>query len=216
VHTARALACSAGAIAAAIAVSACESSGSTLKTSQPATSAKSKPSTSSTPSSSAPPRLVTKLAGSCDTLLPQIEVEELMGIHFVGKNAYVVGIPEKNIGRLGYLNCRYGLGASGKGTPTVEVGISLYKSPAQAEKRLAGSVQDYRDHGATPSSATVAGNDATMLVGGTSRGYNIPLLVVASDQRTVAVSVVPNLLAAGQRQLKMEKLAALALQRTAP
>ena len=139
-----------------------------------------------------------------------------MGIHFVGKNAYVVGVPEKNIGRLGYVNCRYGLGVSGKGTPTVEVGVSLYNSPAQAQKRIDGTVQDYRDHGAAPSSATVAGREATMLVGGRARGYDIPLLVVASDQRTVAVSVVPNLLAAGQRQAAMTKLAALALDRTAP
>ncbi len=157
---------------------------------------------------------MSKLRGSCDTLLPQPEVEDLMGVHFVGKNAYVVGIPEKNIGRLGYLNCRYGLGASGKGTPAVEVGISLYKSPAQARTRLTGTIDDYRDHGATPSSTTVAGLDATMLVG-TARGYDVPLLVVASGQRTVAISVVPNLVPADEREPAMVKLAALALQRTA-
>jgi hypothetical protein len=149
-------------------------------------------------------------------LLPQVEVEDVMGTHFVGKNAYVVGVPEKNIGRLAYINCRYGLGVSGKAAPSVEVGISLYKSPAQAQKRLDGTVQDYRDHGATPASATVAGAEATMLAGGTARGYDVPLLVVASDQRTVAVSAAPNLLAAGQRQAAMEKLAALALERTNP
>jgi hypothetical protein len=171
---------------------------------------------STPPSTSAPARLATKLRGTCDTLLPQVEVEDLMGTHFVGKNAYVVGVPEKNIGRLAYINCRYGLGVSGKGAPSVEVGISLYKSPAQAQKRLDGTVQDYRDHGATPASATVAGGEATMLGGGMAGGYDVPLLVVGADQRTVAVSVAPNLLAAGQRQAAMEKLAALALQRTAP
>jgi hypothetical protein len=138
-----------------------------------------------------------------------------MRIHFVGRNAYVVGVPEKNVSRLAYLNCRYGLGASGRGTPAVEVGISLYASPDQARRRLTGTIGDYREHGAQQTSTTVAGLDATMLVG-TTRGYDVPLLVLASGQRTVAVSVAANALPSSRLEPAMVKVAALALQRTAP
>jgi hypothetical protein len=164
---------------------------------------------------SPPVKAMTKLPGRCDTLLPQPEIEDLIGIHFVGNHAYVVGVAEKNIGRLGNLNCRYGLGASGKGTPAVEIGISLYAGAAQAQKRVEGTVADYRDHGATDSTTTVAGNPATILVG-TAAGYDLPTLVIASGQRTVAISMVASLLTAAQRDPALVKLAALALDRTAP
>jgi hypothetical protein len=148
-------------------------------------------------------------------LLPRPDVEQTLGVTFAGRSAFVVGVPEKNIGRLAYLNCRYGLGAGATGTPSVEVGISLYGTPAQAQKRLTGTIADYRDHGATQSSTTVSGVDATLLVG-TARGYDIPLLVLTTDQRTVAVSVVEKLLPTAKREPAMVKLAALALDRTAP
>ena len=157
-----------------------------------------------------------KLSGNCDSLLPQVDVEDTMGVRFVGKTAFVVGVTEKNIGRLGYLNCRYGISAGAGATPATEIGISLYDTPDQAQKRLAGTIDDYRSHGATQSPATVSGADATLLTGGSGAGYDIPLLVVASGQRTVAVSVVDNLLAPSRRGAVMAKVAALALQRTAP
>ncbi|HEY7045670.1 MAG TPA: hypothetical protein VH373_00515 [Jatrophihabitantaceae bacterium] len=222
-HPARILACSAGAVVVLVAVSACGSSRSkppsvTSAASSTGASGSASPSASKsaspTPSSTAP-KLVAKLPGNCDSLLPQPEIEDLLGVRFSGKTAYVVGIPEKNIGRLGNLNCRYGLGVSGKQTPALEIGISLYKSPAQADMRLTGTIEDYRSHGATQSAATVGGQEGTMLVGG-SAGYNIPTLVVASDQRTVAVSMLPTVVAANKRGPAMVKVAALALDRTAP
>jgi hypothetical protein len=220
VHPARTLACSAGAVVVLVAVSACGSGGSkksSTQTTTPSTGASSSAaaskSPSPTPSSTAPH--VAKLRGSCDSLLPQPEIEDLVGVRFAGKNAYVVGIPEKNIGRLGNLNCRYGLGASGKQPPSLEIGISLYTSPGQANRRLIGTIQDYQDHGATRTAATISGQNGTMLVGG-SAGYAIPTLVVASDQRTIAVSMLPTTLAANKRGPAMVKVAALALDRSAP
>lgn len=222
VHMARSLACSAGALAVLIAVSACGSSGS-KKNPAPSTGSTGSGSSSSTgspsgsPSASPSPTVkpVTKLPGNCQSLLPRPEVEQTMGVNFPGRAAYVVGVPEKNIGRLSYLNCRYGLGAGGKGTPSVEVGISLYKSPAQAHRRLVGTIEDYRDHGATQTPTTVAGMEASLLEG-SAHGYNIPLLVLSADQRTIAISVVANLLPKSKREAAMVKLAALALERTAP
>lgn len=139
-----------------------------------------------------------------------------MGVQFSGRNAYVVGVPEKNIGRLAYINCRYGLGPTGKGTPAVEVGVSLYDSPAQAQQRLTGTIEDYTGHGATGAAVPVAGHTGTMFTGGPAPGYNIPTLVVAADQRTIAVSVVTTLLPSAKRAPAMVKLAGLALERTAP
>jgi hypothetical protein len=157
-----------------------------------------------------------RLSGNCDSLLPQVDVEDTMGVRFAGKNAYVVGVPEKNIGRLGYLNCRYGLSAGTGAIPETEIGISLYSTADQAQKRLAGTIDDYRSHGATQSAATVSGTAGTLFVGGNGAGYDVPLLVVAFGQRTVAVSVVDKLLAPSRRGAVMAKVAALALQRTAP
>jgi hypothetical protein len=157
-----------------------------------------------------------KLSGTCDSLLPQVDIEQTVGVRFTGKTAFVVGVAEKNIGRLAYLNCRYGLAAGAGATPDVEIGISLYNTPEQARRRLAGTVDDYRGHGATQSPATVSGMDATLLSGGGGAGYDVPLLVVASGQRTVAVSVVEKLVAPSRRGAVMAKVAALALDRTAP
>jgi hypothetical protein len=154
-----------------------------------------------------------KLKGNCDSLLPQPDVEDTIGVRLAGKTAFVVGVPEKNIGRLGYLNCRYGLGSGAKPVPKVEIGVSLYKSPAQAHQRLTGTIGDYQDHGASLSKATVAGLDATLMVAKLP-GYDVPTLVVASGQRTVAVSITTTTLPQSRRGAVMAKLAALALDRT--
>lgn len=220
VHTARVLACSASAAAALIAVSACTSNGSKATTTSSVTSASGSTSASSgtshasaTPSASAASATMKKLRGNCDSLLPQPDVEDTIGVRMAGKTAFVVGVPEKNIGRLGYLNCRYGLGSGAKPVPKVEVGVSLYNSPAQARRRLAGTIGDYQDHGASLSKASVAGLDATLVTGG-SPGFDVPTLVVASGQRTVAVSITTTTLPGSTRGAAMAKLAALALDRT--
>jgi hypothetical protein len=217
VRTGRRVIYAAGALAVVIAVSACSSDGSNAKQTTTPTSSPASSRVSSKPATPSPAqKLMTKLSGNCDSLLPQVDVEDTMGVHFAGKNAFVVGVPEKNIGRLSYLNCRYGISAAAGGTPATEIGVSLYDTPSQAQTRLAGTIDDYRSHGATQTPATVSGMSATLLTGGTGTGYDIPLLVVAAGQRTVAVSVVDKLLAPGRRGPVMAKVAALALQQTAP
>ena len=75
------------------------------------------------------------------------------------------------------------------------------------------TVADYVDHGATNTSVTVSGHDANLLVG-SAAGYDIPLLVVESGQRTIAVSVLGTLVPAAERSTKLGKLAALVVGRT--
>jgi hypothetical protein len=160
---------------------------------------------------------VTRLAGTCDTLLPLSAVESAIGRLPPGKTEYIVGVADKDIGRLAYLNCRYSIPAVSAGTPAtpgIEIGISLYRSASQAQQRLAGTITDYVGHGANRSSLTISGHDASLLLDATSRGYDIPLLVVASGQRTVAVSMVSTIAPGVSRSRVMTTLAALALART--
>ena len=129
-----------------------------------------------------------------------------------GTASFVVGLPERDIGRLAYINCRYGL-LGANSTPQVEIGVSLYSSPAQAQRRANGTVADYRDHGATETPVTVSGHEGAILIG-SAAGYNIPLLVVTSAQRTIAVSVLGRLLPAADRNDILTKIATLAVTRT--
>jgi hypothetical protein len=174
-------------------------------------------SASPTPSVTSPARIVTRLAGTCESLLPLSAVENAVGRLLPGKTAFVVGTPEKDIARLAYLNCRYVIPAVSTGapvTPGIEIGISLYRSASQAQQRLAHTITDYVGRGATQSSFTISGHDAALLVGATGPGYDIPLLVVASGQRSVAVSIVNTIAPGASRRRVMTALAALTLART--
>jgi hypothetical protein len=156
---------------------------------------------------------VKKLSGTCDSVLPLLDVQDALGVDIPGKTSFVIGLPERDIGRLGYINCRYGLVGGAAAVPKVEVGVSLYNSPGQATRRADGTVADYRDHGATQTPITVSGHEGVILVG-SQPGYNVPLLVVASGQRTVAISVISRLMRPAQRSARLGKLAGLVVDRT--
>jgi hypothetical protein len=158
-----------------------------------------------------------QLPGTCDSLLPAAAVDDALGRSLGGQTAFVVGLPEKDIGRLGYLNCRYGLpsgsaGSSATAVAKAEIGVSLYKDAQAAAARIPATVDDYVAHAATSHTTQVNGQQATILTGGVGAGYADPTLVVASGQRTVAVSVHE---AAGGRATKdLIALANLALTHT--
>ena len=190
-------------------------SGSTTPAAPPSSSTPAAP-TSSSAVPTAPPTL-TKLVGTCDTLLPDSAVENALGSSLpAGNDAFVVGTPEADIGRVGYLNCRYGVTGSGAAaSPALEIGISLYHTAAQADARISATTDDYEAHGATADDTTVNGRPATVLSGGTGAGYDVPLLVVAYGQRTVAVSVTSKIATGDKATSDATALAALALERTA-
>ncbi|HEU5270114.1 MAG TPA: hypothetical protein VFU36_09340 [Jatrophihabitans sp.] len=170
---------------------------STPNSAPPSSSGASASSSASTPSSSAPPTATAAptLGGECADLVPLDTVEEALGRPVIGRTQFVRGIAEPDIGRLTYLNCRYGLATPVRGKPApepqLEIGISLYDSADQAATRVRGTVADYRSHGAKQQDAAVGGDPATILV-----GYGNPTLVVAEGPRTVAVTVDPKLVAA--------------------
>jgi hypothetical protein len=136
---------------------------------------------------------LTKLPGTCDDLLSDYSVSQALGgKQLGGKDGFVVGVPEKDIGRIAYLNCRYGVTGSGTAAKRkMEVGLSLYSSPAKASARIQATVTDYDSHGATATAVSVDNRPAQLLTGGVGSGYDEPLLVVASGQRTVAVTISP-------------------------
>jgi hypothetical protein len=160
---------------------------------------------------------MTDLPGTCDTLLDDSSVFSAAGVKKLpGEDAFVVGKAEPDIHRLGYLNCRYGV--TGKGAaaqPAIEIGVSLYATSEDAAQRITATVEDYSAHGASTSSTQVAGQQASVLTGGTGAGYDVPTLVVADGQRTVAVSIATSVTSAAKFAHPAAAVAKLALERTA-
>jgi hypothetical protein len=159
---------------------------------------------------------LTKLSGTCDTLLPDYSISQAVGgAQLAGIDAFVVGTPDPGIGRRAYLNCRYGVTGTGAAAKTkIEVGISLYSSPDKAAARVASTIDDYQAHGASGQQTTVDGRQATVLSGGVGAGYDQPLVVVASGQRTVAVNVAPSVASGARAVQDAVAIATLALKRT--
>jgi hypothetical protein len=159
----------------------------------------------------------TDLPGTCDTLLDDSSVFSAAGVKSLpGEDAFVVGKPEPDIHRLAYLNCRYGVtGTSADAQPAIEIGVSLYATSADAAQRITATVDDYQAHGASASTTEVMGYRASVLTGGAGSGYDIPTLVVAAGQRTVAVSISSSAASAAKATDAAVAVAKLALRRTA-
>ncbi len=168
-----------------------------VSASSPAASSSSKPppSTSAKPSPTPTVKVPPTLGGRCEDVLPVSTVNIALRRTVVGRTAFVLGVAEPDIGRLTYLNCRYGLSAPVKGKPApvplVEIGISLYNSPAQAARRVQGTIEDYRSHGASDRAIRVGSTPGTLLT-----GYGYPTVVASAGPRTVAVTVSPKLVSA--------------------
>lgn len=180
------------ALAGALTLSACTKAPGSPSASGTSTASSTTRATSAPPSSASAKATVKagppSLGGRCEDLLPTGRVNIALHRVVSGKTAFILGVAEADIGRLTYLNCRYGVPAAAKGKPAgdplVEVGISLYNSAAQAARRVDGTVEDYRSHGARDSSTKVGQYWATVL-----SGYGNPTLVVAAGVRSIAVTV---------------------------
>lgn len=172
----------------------------------------------SSSASAGAPAHQTKLPGTCDSLLPAYSVARAVGKNvFPGKDAFVVGLPEKDIHRLGYLNCQYGVTGSGAATTRqLEIGVSLYASETDAAARVPATVDDYTNHGAQAQDVKVGDLPATLLTDGQGDGYADPLLVLAAGQRTVAVTVTKAVATGAAVATAATKVAALVLSKTAP
>ncbi len=154
------------------------------------------------------------LGGTCGTLLPDVLVTPALGVtQLAGQDAFVVGQPDKTIGRLSTINCRYGVTGVGAAIkPKLEIGVSLYATPAQAATRIKATTDAYAAHGAMSADTTVDGQTAVVLTGGVGAGYDVPLLALAAGQRTVAVSFDPAV--TKHSTTASQAVASLALKRT--
>lgn len=142
-------------------------------------------------------------------------MENAIGRPLVGRTLFIVGIPEANIGRIAYLNCKYGITAlrGKKGTVTttkLEIGLSLYGTAQQASGRLSGTIDDYRGNGATSTSVAIGPVAGTILL-----GYGAPTLVASVGPRTVAVTIAPTFLPPAARNKALVDAANIALTATA-
>ncbi|MGX7680343.1 hypothetical protein ACSMXN_15750 [Jatrophihabitans sp. DSM 45814] len=141
-------------------------------------------------------------------------LEQASGRPFVGQTAFIVGVAEPNIGRVAYLNCKYGITTAvvnkkKVSTAKLEIGISLYKTADQASRRVQGTIDDYRSHGAASTTTAVGQYSGTVLV-----GYGDPTIVVGAGPRTVAVSVNAKIVPAAQQTKVLAALADAALDAT--
>ena len=150
------------------------------------------PSSSPKPSPSRttpPPPRFTRLTATCRHDLPAAAVEKAIGEKLRGTKTYSVGRGDPTIGRLMYINCKYGV-TPAKG-PSVEITVSLYRSVGAAADRVHGTILDFTSHGATSSGTTVDGRPATVLLGANMLAYG-PTLVLHAGLRTVAVTLRPD------------------------
>jgi hypothetical protein len=129
-----------------------------------------------------------ELPGSCQTLLPIIDLDETLGSPLIGQSSYVKGVAEPKIKRTGRITCGFGIVKVGHNLkpPKLEVGVSTYSDDAAASDRVESTVADLRGAGDTPNDVTINGTPAKVLVGSNGAGT----LVVASGARTVVVSLV--------------------------
>lgn len=155
-------------------------------------------------------RPMTKLPGDCGGLLPTPAIVNAIGQKVHGPTAFVVGLPDRSISRLGYINCRYG---GSKTQPAIEIQVSLYQSDAKAAARIRPNTDDFVGHGAKATRTTVGGVPATLLIGGSGAGY-APTIVMALGQRTIAVTVQKDAVKPAKLTHDLEALALLAAQRT--
>jgi hypothetical protein len=155
---------------------------------------------------------MTALPGRCDTLLPAPSIVDAVGRRIEGSTAFVVGTADSTEHKLGYLNCRYGVSPH-IATPTVEIGVNLYRDAADAQARIAPTVDDFEANGATASQTTVGSVPATVLTGGSTTGYG-PTIVLAAGQRTIVVTLRPGAFPATRTADDLTRLAALATEKT--
>jgi hypothetical protein len=178
-----------------------------------ASSAPAAPSASSTPGRPVSTAAMTKLPGSCSHVLAPGSIDAAVGHRVNGRTVFVVGLPDASIGRLGYINCQYGVPRGNTDVARVEIQVSLYRTASKAAARIKPTVEDYTTHGAHLHKAKVLGFPASLLTGGSGTGYG-PTALMALGQRTVVVTLRPGAFPAASLTRDLTALAGLAARHT--
>jgi hypothetical protein len=178
-------------------------------TPSPSTSPVANTSTHRKPPPPPKPKL-TKLPGTCKSLLNADSINKVLGQKLTGSVQYAVGRGDSSINRLTFIDCKYGL-IRGK-APAVEIRVSLYRSEGDAADRIRATVQDFETHGASMTTTKIGGQPATLLLGANLLTYG-PTLVKVAGVRTIAVTMRPGW---DNVQHLLPALGGLALRKTTP
>jgi hypothetical protein len=116
-----------------------------------------------------------------------------LGKSLDGETKYIKGLDEPKIHRTGRTTCRYGV--KGKEVP-VEVGVSGYSTVDAATARMDVTINAEVDAGAQKVPVKVANLDGTILL-----GKNGSTILVQLQNRTVAITIAPNLAKDPQKAL---------------
>lgn len=172
----------------------------------------------STPASSSTPRpkpkppapVVKRLPGTCRTLFDAATIDKVMGQKLRGDRSFGLGGADPSSDRLSYIDCKYGV-IPGKAA-AIEIRVSLYRTVRASVARVAATVADFEQHGATATQTHVGNRPATLLLGANLLTYG-PTLVKSAKQRTIAVTLRPGWHRAGPL---LSRAALLAFRRTSP
>jgi hypothetical protein len=156
-------------------------------------------SASGTPSTSASASPPAGLPGTCQDMLPLLDLDQALGVPLIGQTIYIKGVASPKIKRTGRVTCRYGVGKVGNktGPAKLEVGVSTYTDETAAQDRVQATVVELRGEGSAPSQVQVNGQPATVLIG---RGP--ATLVLATGTRTIVISLAPRVIQHGNETPK--------------
>jgi hypothetical protein len=143
---------------------------------------------------------------TCDELVTLTEIKTILATLITGQTLPIVGVPQENIGRTARLDCYYGVPP---GQPVaaaaVWIGLTTYVDGESARERLANTVADETEAGATESEVEVGPTTGTLLAG------DRPLVVAMRGTTTVVVATLAGLVRDDQAGALLGQLADLAL-----
>jgi hypothetical protein len=168
-----------------LAVAGCSSGGGSGTASPSAT--RSAAATGSGTPTPTPSSTAAALPGSCQTLLPLIDLDDALGTPMVGQTVYIKGVAEPKIKRTGRVTCQYGIVKVGHTNhpPKLEAGVSTYTDDAAATKRVESTVTDLRSNGDKPTDVTINGVPAKILTATTGSAT----LVASTGNRTLVITL---------------------------
>lgn len=160
--------------------------------------------TTSAPRTSVAPVVLPK---GCASVAAASDVDGIVGHQLVGSSTQVVGIPQAAIGRLGRLDCYYGIPPGAPlAAAVVAIGIASYVDAATAQHRAMLTVNSARNSGAATSTLAVGSGHGVLIAGPQSQE-----LVLAQGNETVLVTAANGVLAAGKVGPGLVQLAQKAL-----
>lgn len=149
----------------------------------------------------------TPLPTNCDNIAVAADVDRVAGHQLVGSMNQVVGIPEAAIGRVGRIDCYYGIPPGQPVTAgVVQIGVAEYNTAAMAQHRVSVTVNSARDSGATTSQVKVGDSNAVLIAAQQDHE-----LVFARGSTTIVVTALNGVLPQGQEGPSLIQLAQKAI-----